>query len=491
MLACNGSDTNEETATGHLERGDVYSENEQWDEAIAEYGEAIELDPDLMVAYVGRATAYSMKEQYGLAVADLDRVIEESTDQALVERAEQLADELRPRALRRTLDEIASQVVEIRELTPEDDVEFEFFTTDELRGYLIEEFEEDYPEEEVEVLEEVLALLDLMPEDPDLRSLLLDVFSEQILGFYDDDTKEFYVVSDSEGLDALDKVTFAHEYTHALQDLHFNLGSLPLDVEDESDVALAALALVEGDAMLVTANYVFQKLSADEQREFMEGSTEADSGILESAPRFIQEELGFPYERGAEFVMQLERWDGINQAYEDPPRSTEQIIHPEKYLERDDPQEVSLPDLEAALGEGWSQLDTDILGEFYVGVYLETFLTEETAGTAAAGWDGDRYVYLKNTDGDKVLAWRTTWDSSTDADEYFDACVAFVAEKSEGAWNLCLDEDQGRLWSSEDQGVYLGASGSDALLVVASDADIARTVAAEFPEFPEASSACP
>ena len=490
MLACNGSDGNEDTALDHVDKGDAYAENQQWDEAIEEYGKAIELDADLITAYFNRATAYSMEEQYDSAVADLNKVIDESSDPGLVQQAEQLADELKPMALRKTLDETASQTAEVRELAPKSEVEYDFVTNDELREYLIEQYEEEYPEEEIGADQEVYVLLDFMEADQDLYSILLDVLSEQVIGFYDDDSRKMFLVSEREEFGLLDKIVFAHEYTHALQDQHFDLSSLPLDLEDNSDIALAALALVEGDAVLSMNNYMRENLDMGDLVAILQEAQQVDQGELDSAPQFIQKELLFPYEAGLEFVLELELWGGINAAYAELPESTEQILHPEKYMERDSPQEVSMPDIAPALGQEWAQLDSDTLGELYVGIYLDTYIADVMADTAAAGWDGDRYVYLKSTDGEKVLAWRTTWDSDADSGEFFDAYVAYIAEKSRGAWDLCLEDDMARLWSTDGQSVYLGASGSDALVVIAPDAIAAQKVVAEFPEFPAADSAC-
>jgi len=210
-----------------------------------------------------------------------------------------------------------------------------------------------------------------------------------------------FLVSEREEFGLLDKIVFAHEYTHALQDQHFDLSSLPLDLEGNSDIALAALALVEGDAVLSMDNYMMENLDLDALLAILQEAEEVDQGELDSAPQFIQEELLFPYEAGLEFVSELDQWGGINAAYADLPESTEQIMHPEKYLERDSPQEVSMPDLAPALGEEWSQLDSDTLGELYVGIYLDTYIADVAADTAAAGWDGDRYIYLKSTEGRK------------------------------------------------------------------------------------------
>ena len=381
------------------------------------------------------------------------------------------------------LEQVASDVVEIRGLAPKSEVEYRFVTSDQLREMLVSDFEEEYPQEEARIDQEVYVLLDLMEQNEDLYTILIDVFSEQLVGFYDYDSGELYVVSDREELGPVEKVTFAHEYTHALQDQHFDLSSLPLQEEDNSDLATAALSLTEGDAVLAQYNYMMSYLSADELEAVLEESQQVEMEQFEAAPRFISESLLATYLEGFNFVLELGGWEDINQAYADLPQSTEQILHPEKYLVRDEPQDVLMPDLESALGAGWSQLDSDVLGELSIRIYLETFVAQHVAEVAAEGWDGDRYLYLKSAEGEKLLALRSTWDSDSDADEFFDAYISFVREKSDGAWDLILEEATERQWRTEGLSLYLGRNGSDVLIIIAPSEVVAERVLAEFPEF--------
>jgi len=381
------------------------------------------------------------------------------------------------------LEQVASDVVEIRGLAPKNEVEYRFVTSDQLREMLVSDFEEEYPQEEARIDQEVYVLLDLMEQNEDLYTILIDVFSEQVIGFYDYDSGELYVVSDREELGPVEKVTFAHEYTHALQDQHFDLSSLPLQEEDNSDLATAALSLTEGDAVLAQYNYMMSYLSADELEAVLEESQQVETEQIEAAPRFISESLLATYLEGLNFVLELGGWEDINQAYADLPQSTEQILHPEKYLVRDEPQDVTMPDLENALGVGWSQLDSDVLGELSIRIYLETFVAQHVAEVAAEGWDGDRYLYLKSAEGEKLLALRSTWDSDSDADEFFDAYISFVREKSDGAWDLILEEATERQWRIEGLSLYLGRNGSDVLIIIAPSEVVAERVLAEFPEF--------
>lgn len=391
--------------------------------------------------------------------------------------------------LEQDLDEVFSMTANLRVVSLKSEVKCQFVTPEELQIRLVSIFQEDYPQEESKVEQEVCVLLDLIGEDQDLYTILLDVYSEQVIGFYDDESKELYIVSEEERLSSLTKLIIAHEYTHALQDQHFDLSSLPLEVEDNSDLSLAALCLVEGDATLVQQHYMqylFETLSQSEQDTLIKELNELETKQFEAAPEFIKANLLFPYLAGGAFVNHLVStigWEAVDQAYSDPPQSTEQILHLEKYLERDEPQAIIMPDLESALGVGWAKIDTDVLGELGMMIYLATFTAPLTAAAAAEGWDGDRYVYLKNLEGEKLLVLCSTWDSVGDAKEFFNAYIAFVHEKSGGVWDLQLEEEGKRQWTTDGQSIYLSQKDSNVLIIIAPDEAAIEKVSDKFPGF--------
>jgi hypothetical protein len=142
----------------------------------------------------------------------------------------------------------------------------------------------------------------------------------------------------------------------------------------------------------------------------------------------------FPYREGRTFAATLFEaggWDGVNRAYVDLPRSTEQVLHPERYLaeEPDTPTDVFVPDLGGVLGQGWTLGVRDTLGEFVAGVYLEQALTEQMAWQSADGWDGDTLVVWEHKDGDRVRVWRSIWDGTAEAAEFEHALVTLVPQR--------------------------------------------------------------
>lgn len=122
--------------------------------------------------------------------------------------------------------------------------------------------------------------------------------------------------------------------------------------------------------------------------------------------------------------------DAAEKLLANPPASTEQILHPEKYVgsEKDLPTSVALPNLASLLGGSWKEHQRSNVGEFSIRTLFETWREWGTATSVAAGWDGDRYVYLENGN-DYAMVWKTVWDTEKDASEFGDAFGRLVREK--------------------------------------------------------------
>ena len=357
-----------------------------------------------------------------------------------------------------TFDEVTRRVERIRGLQATGPYTRSLMTQAELRAYQERKFEEDYTPEEARRDTLTLAAFDLLPRDFNLREFLLELYTEQIAGFYDPDTKQFFVISEQKQPGVWERVTFAHEYTHLLQDQHFDLVALgftdderkrPKDVDD--DAMLARRALVEGDATLTQLLYL-QSLPRAEQREWFQAVQRQPSPVFDRAPRVIREELTFPYEAGFAFVQRLYvrgGWEAVNAAFRDPPASTEQILHPEKFDRRETPIRVTLPPLTDTLGNGWQLVDENVLGEFFLRLYLEERLPASQAEEAAAGWGGDRYaVYVNNGTGQDLLVLAVAWDSEADANEFVEAFRAYARARYGGE---PAREGTGQaLWIGED-----------------------------------------
>ena len=375
-------------------------------------------------------------------------------------------------------------MVELRGLTPLEEVSFNFMTRDELRDFLVQSFLEDYPPEEATMDREILALLSLVPPDLDLFNLYVDLYTEQVVGLYDEETKQLYVVTGEEQLGPGEKVTLAHELVHALQDQHFNLATL-IDSQNNGDMELAVRTLVEGGASTVDRLYAMEFLTPEELQELSSSGGSFD--VFERSPLYIQQTLVFPYASGRSFLEALLAdggWERVNEALQDPPRSTAQILHPNKYLgQRMDPVEVVLPDLEAALGAEWRLLKRDTLGELTFILLLWTRLSLVNSTIAATGWTGDRLAYLEDSEGSQLLVLPTAWENSEEAREFYETYLDFLVVKGSPTWTL-LETDEGvRFWETpEGQYTYVSQEEEQVLLVLSPDEAVTREVVGLFEE---------
>ena len=357
-------------------------------------------------------------------------------------------------------DAIEAQVLELRGLDPVD-VPRTTIDEAELATRTAADFDKDNPEAYVLAIERLYKALGLMPEADSLRDLYLELLASQVAGFYDPEAKELFVVSRSGQINGADKITFAHEYGHALQDANFDIFKSPEELRDQSDQGAARAALYEGDATLLMLFWAQGgNMTPEEIQEYIEAGSDPESlAILERMPQILVQGLLFPYESGAQFVLPIQTadgWAGVDALYEQPPTTTEQVLHPEKYEAGEDAVEVDIPDdVAAQMGDGWSVALEDSWGEFQTKVWLtESGVPVEAASEAAAGWGGDRLVVLSGPDDAWAVALDTTWDTTADADAFRDAAETAVAT---------LDGEASVVGSAEDVTILVG-SDPDVLL---------------------------
>ena len=323
----------------------------------------------------------------------------------------------------------------------------------------LEDLDRSYPASERRADEEVLKLLGLLEPSVDLRDVSASVFGTGVAGYYDPRTKRLRIVRGAQTTNRfLKEITLAHELTHALEDQRFGL-----DLEDSSgsdDAALARLALVEGTATGVMLTYGERHFSAEQTLGGLFASLGQDTGDL---PPFVEAQLLFPYLTGQRFVERLyatgdDSWSVVNTAERfRPPASTEQVLHPEKYLAVEQPKRVRL-DARRVLGEGWRRAASGTWGEWATGELLAD-------SGPAEGWGGDRYeLWQQPVDACQapcrrrdalVMRWR--WDRRNDAREFETAL---------------------REWLPEQPGPSaVAARGSEVTLALAPDAGLARRLA--------------
>jgi len=333
-------------------------------------------------------------------------------------------------AISASMDEIERQVSEIRGLSLENPIPRKLLTEEELQATVENDFFKDYSAEDAASDVRVLSLLGLLPRDFDLLTFYQKLYSEQIAGYYDDDVKAMFVVKNS-GFGGVERDTYAHEFTHALQDAIFDFNGA-MNYTDEackqdSERCAALQSLIEGDATLTETLWLQTHATQQDIRDLQRFYQNYESPVYDSAPAYMQEDFLFAYQQGLAFVQSLYEqggYEAVNAAYTSAqPVSTEQIMHPTRYP-ADTPIPVDLPDLSAALGPDWAETERNVMGEWYTWLILargdnpDSRLADAKASAAAEGWGGDTYVVLENTAADKsALVVRYTWDGSADAAE--------------------------------------------------------------------------
>ncbi|HQA28139.1 MAG TPA: hypothetical protein PLA02_02840, partial [Brevefilum fermentans] len=265
--------------------------------------------------------------------------------------------------------EIEDQVSQLRGLTLLEEVPKVIMTSEALEDRVVNDFFAEYTDEDARQDVIIMALLGLLPADFDLKNLYHQLYSEQISGFYDSQTNEIFVVGGNVfGIN--EKMTYAHEFTHVLQDQTFRFEE-GLNYTDEaceldSERCAAIQALIEGDASWTESLWFQTYATRSEYLDFLKTYTAFKSPVFDNAPSYVQMDLMFPYEYGftfVEFLFEKNGFDSIDAAFLDPPVSTEQILHPERYP-WDEPKKVTLPELENTLGETWTLIDQNVMGEW-------------------------------------------------------------------------------------------------------------------------------
>lgn len=379
-------------------------------------------------------------------------------------------------ALIAQLEEIEAFVAEARGLDVLEPLNRVFPTRVDVQTYLQESIETQLTEELIAESEAFYQAFGFVEPGVDIVDVYLELIEDQIGGYYDPEDKSLNTILMSGGelgdsLPLLEQIIYAHEFVHALQDQHYSLESLGYDdeaIDDiETDRFLAVQALVEGDATYMMNLYTEDAVSRNPLAALGILGAVVGSGsatIPEGTPEILTEELFFPYNNGLTFVTALVSdggYEAVDAAFNNLPVSTEQILHPQKYLTGEQPISVTVGDPVASLGSDWSEALEETLGEFYLRAYLGQHLEREVANAAAAGWGGDRYrIYRQDGTGDLAWLLNLVWDNEGEAEEFATLFPEF-ADVRYGT--VAVDG----CWESADEALCLFADGDTTVLAAA------------------------
>jgi hypothetical protein len=314
-----------------------------------------------------------------------------------------------------TGEELEREVADIGGVSFRRTVPLEFLDRRGLGAYLKEVLDAEYPEERARADARTLVAFGLLEPGTDLRSLRARLLEQNVAGFYDDrpGKKRLYAVSGDRRLTPANQLILAHELRHAVQDQYMDVHAMLDDsVGDFDDRRLALLSLLEGDATLVMQRFLLRRLPGGEEAAGDLGSLPLPAPPVEGAPPVLRDQLVLPYTAGLDFIQavwQRGGWGAVRSAWDHPPVSTEQVLHPAKYLAGEMPRPESVvysPPAGRVINEG-------VLGE----MLARTLLGDEGEGDGAAGWGGDAFR-VWDLSGKTLLVWRAVWDTPTDGNAF-------------------------------------------------------------------------
>ncbi|MEQ8317381.1 MAG: hypothetical protein RIE77_07325 [Phycisphaerales bacterium] len=363
-----------------------------------------------------------------------------------------------PEQLSRWAEEGKARAEKMRGLLFLQDVPVELMSRAEIEQEILSIVDRDMPPEWRVQIDRGYKAFDLVPRDSDVLTDMIKLVVSQAGGFYDPEAKHVILPDDLEEfmgemvgemaagapgfMDPMMRNILTHEFTHALQDQHHDLNTIMGLSMDDDDVRLALTALVEGDATLIGTGAM---MDADGDMTNLLRQDPAAMGAMMGAgggmmgaeanamPAILKETLIFPYIHGYVLVttmVQRGGFESVDAAFDDPPLSTEQLLHIEKYLgdERDDPVAITMPEV-VFEDLGWTPVAQNTFGEFQTRVLLGN---TPDAIAAAEGWDGDRFQVWEHDDGRLAAAWISVWDSDADARQFAEELAYHEGRRFEG-----------------------------------------------------------
>jgi hypothetical protein len=210
----------------------------------------------------------------------------------------------------------------------------------------------------------------------------------------------------------------------ALQEQHFRWRA-NIDRVSLEDRRSAFRALAVGDATLTLLTMGAKedelKLLPSRLGIAAQAAGEIDK-LAASLPDFLRRQLTFPYRHGGQFVywaFKAKGWQGVDGLYANPPLSTSEILHPEKYfVEREAPLRFFPAQLLGRFKESPSVEQT--LGEDAIIGLLSRNGSTKPAVDIATGWRGDQlFAFLESSN--PTMIWLSSWRTEDQAQEFLRA----------------------------------------------------------------------
>jgi hypothetical protein len=331
-------------------------------------------------------------------------------------------------------------------------VAFESITREQINRYLQDRIKEVTKPSELRAEELTLKKFGFVPQNFDLRKNTIDLLTEQAAAFYDFHRKKLFISDWAQT--SMRDVALIHELAHALADQSFSLEKFTKKVEQDSEKSLARQAVVEGQAMWLT-NAVIARRSG-RARAKLETEDEAEpSGkfpVFDEAPLYIRENLIFPYSAGERFqeaVFDKEKQSALSQVFRDPPVSSQQVLHPDRYFSHTLPVLPALP----RDPKGMKRFAEGMMGELDHSVLLRQYTTIDDAQDVAPKLAGSQYRLLEGKKNKRVeLVYASQWSDAPTAQRFFHLYRKIL----EGKWKKLqvASESESTLTGQGDDGWF-------------------------------------
>lgn len=397
-------------------------------------------------------------------------------------------------SIKDSYDRVSKALEDLRKLKFRKPVPYNIKSRDYLKKLITDLLNQEMPPEKFKIYDRTLKIFGFVPESFKTRDFVINLYTSEVAGLYDYRTQSLMIMKEQTanpqaalmqayGMSTGD-ILLIHEMQHALQDQYFNLKKLLEDVKknNNDDYEFAVQALIEGDATSVMMLYAMSSMGSGlgvDMSQFIDLSTVGEmiadnaafsagsSPIFQTAPLYYRSTMLFPYINGMAFVESLRQrggWAMVNAAFKNPPRSTEQVLHPEKYFQKDEPAAVQWTELPHSIG-GWRMIEQNTCGELIISVMFENMLPDGMDyKIPSAGWGGDRYrIYEKG--GKHFLVWYTVWDRNQDANEFLQYYINLLKRKYPSVVWTNTTPRKAYLGRVGEDHVYIAINGKDVLVI--------------------------
>lgn len=372
-------------------------------------------------------------------------------------------------------DEVLANMSKLIGLPVKEPLKKSLRSKDQIRAFVVQEDKDDKDQAQKYADDKTMEAFGLIPKGFPIESFMEDVLTDQIAGLYDPKAKEFYI-ADWIPVDE-QKEVMAHELTHALEDQSFRIDSWIKAARPNDDAELARDSVSEGSAMAAMVDYDLEDMHRS-VRDLPDVSALIQASAvgemdkdpkLSKAPIYIRDSLIFPYLAGVTFTQQFlkahDGWQDLHLLFERPPVSTQQIMHPDKYLDDLQPVAIKLPDWKSVAPSDWKLLEENVMGEFGVEEVLKQFLGEDAAKLTSPGWTGDRYAVFEDSKAKTLpVVFVIDMDTEDDAARFFGQYSSALEMKYKTRTNLDR-EPNFFSFQTDGGGVFVKHQGTECLVV--------------------------